>query len=305
MWRRSTDRLLSLALLAALACGERPGDSGGGEVLYLLGDGGSLGLSATLEVEGYGADPAADVNIGWPALSRDPLGLPVAEVVELRMWAFADLSQAELAAGLVADALDASSLLTQYSCEPRAQACSFSELEVFGHDYDVREDFGVLDATWLITLHGAGRRGLQGLGFIEPGAGDQVELDDGSAELTFQVLSGQPLELPVGGSPTLDWSGLDTDARGQALVAYRLDLLGLFHLPVPHGEVEATLAAQGLVGATAWWLDVSGGDSAVLAEVEGDEPFTGLVAEGTWLLGLFESSSISPLPRVLVALEPR
>ena len=307
MWRTSTDRgrgLALLALVAAAACGERPHDSAD-DVLRLVGDGGSCGLTATLGVSSQVVDPGVDVRISWEDLTLDLLGLPLAEVQQLRLWAFSGLGEAELAAGLVAGSIEQSSVLTQYTCQPQAQACSFSELEVFGHDYDVRDDFGVLDATWLITLHGADRRGLQAVGFIQPGSGELASLDDQSGSMSLELTLAPALAVAQGSGPSLDWSGLDTDAQGHPLSAYRLDMLGLFHLPVAIDQLEATLREQGLADASAWWLDVAGRDDASLEELQGEQGFAGIDDQGTWLLALFESSGVSPLPRVLVVLAPQ
>jgi len=307
MWLPSAELrhvLAALALLALAACGDGEHDSGDDEIL-LHGNGGTLGLDVTASVSVQGAELGEDVVIAWTELSVDLLGLPVAEPDELRLWAFSDLSREQIAAGVVADTLESSSVLTLYACQPHERACAFSDLEVYGHDYDVRDDFGVLDATWLLTLHGAGRRGVQSLGFIEPGSGDVVTIDDGTAGLSLGVSGGQPISVAAGSDPELDWSGLDTDAQGGTLASYRLDLLGLFHLPVGPGELENSLQAHGLSGAPAWWLEVPDRDRARLSELQGDEPFDGVDGEGTWLLGLYESSSIRPLPRVLLVLQSR
>jgi len=307
MWLSFADPrrgLAALALLVLAACGDGQGDSGDDEIL-LEGDGGTLGLEVTATVSVQRADPGEDVVISWTDLGVDLLGLPAADPDELRLWAFSDLSREQIAAGVVADTLASSSVLTVYACQPQDRACAFSALEVYGHDYDLRDDFGVLDATWLLTLHGAGRRGVQSLGFIEPGGGDAVTIDDGTAGLSLGLSAGQPIPVAVGADPVLDWSGLDTDAQGGALASYRLDLLGLFHLPVGLGELENTLQADGLSGARAWWLEVPDRDRVHLSEAQGDEPFGGVDDEGTWLLGLYSSSSIRPLPRVLLVLQPR
>ncbi len=307
MWRHSAEacpRFGALVLLVFAACGEVKPDTGD-DVILLEGDGGTISLDAALGVLGQSADPDADVVIDWPELGVDLLGLPVAEPGELRMWAFAGLSREQIEAGLVAAAIEPSSVLTIYACVPQERACSFSDLEVYGHDFDVRDDFGVLEATWLLTLHGTGRRGLQSLAFIEPGDGDRVSLDNSSASLDLTPSAGRPTAVTAGSDPEIDWANLSLDGQGAALASYRLDLLGVFQLPVAPGELELTLREQGLSGARAWWLEVPDRDRARLSELRGDEPFPGVDDEGTWLLGLFESSSVLPLPRVLLVLQPR
>jgi len=272
--------------------------------VLLSGDGGTVSLGGALTGQVYTADPALDVEIAWSDLSVDLLGLPVAVPEQLELWALTGLDPDQIGAGVLSDALAPTDVLTVYSCDTSDAGCSFSELEVFGHDYRVQDDFGVLDATWLATLSGGERRGLQALAFLEPGEGARVDIDDDSASLSLEASGGQALAVPAGVPFTIDWSELDTDASGGSLAGYRLDLLGLFHLPVEPDALAATLASDGLSGARAWWLEVPDGDSAAIDALQGDEPLAGLEPDGTWLLGLFQSTGISPLPRVLVQLDP-
>ncbi len=301
MWTRCADPRCLAALLLVGACGD-PADSGAGP-LNLAGDGGSLGLEATLVLPIHPAAPDTDVELAWPDLSHDLLGLPASEPDQLRLWAFEGLGVEELSAGLLADDLDAASVLTQYGCTPQGRTCSFSELEVYGHDFDVRDDFGVLDATWLLSLHGEGRRGVQALAVLEPGKEETVSIEDGS--LGLEVTAGEPLEVAAGEIPALDWAGLDTGALGQSIAAYRIDLLGLFRVPEDPDDLPARLASRGLEGADAWWLEVADADGADLGAVRGGEPFEGFQPGSSWLLGLYVSGSISPLPAVLVEVRVR
>jgi hypothetical protein len=306
MWPASSELSL-LLILACAGCGEEPrdsADSADDAVLRLEGDGGGYALDGVLSGPSLEAALGVDVRIDFEGLEGDLFGLPLAEIEELAVWGFDGLEHDAIAAGLVAGSLVQSRLLTRYSCVPQERACRFSELEVYGHDYSLVDDFESLDATWLVTLHGADRRGLQGIGFLGPGEAEQVSLAEGST-LALSVDGGQAQEVSVGSSLSLDWSGLDRDAQGQPLAAYRLDLLALYHLDVAPDLLEARLEAQGLQGARAWWLDIDGRDEASLSELDGAQPFGGLEAQGSWLLALYSSHSLGPLPRLLLRLDPR
>lgn len=288
---------MTLGVLGLLGChGPRDtSDTSPDETTLQLTEANGLTFEADLTIPAYPADPAEDVAISWEGLSRGVLGLEGATVTQVQLTGFLGQGEDAVREALLAGTITSASIWIQFSCTPEATVCRFSDFQVFGHDFPVSDYFGAADGTWLVTLWADGA-GVQGLLFLEPGAGDTVAYGDPGATLLPSSAVGAvtPLVVPSNTDVGLDWSGLALDPRGQPVDTRRIDAAVLLHLGTPPEDVASVLGAGGLGTASAIPIDVSSRSALHLSEFG-----QSIDSDGTWLIALLSSSSWVPVPAFL------
>jgi hypothetical protein len=98
---------------------------------------------------------------------------------------------------------------------------------------------------------------------------------------------------------------MENDVFGQPFDNLVADTLVILNYPGTVEDVENDFLLVDYHADAQYTLDVYGAESAQLEEAvtpEGD-PFPGFTSEGTWLIGLINSKSLSPLPLVMTVVE--
>jgi hypothetical protein len=170
-------------------------------------------------------------------------------------------------------------------------------------------DFVPALGTFLLELRRTGDGGLASLLFLEPDPGSAATVaavDGHSATLSVgSDLAGRaPLRVAEGSALTLDWSGLDRDARGLPLAPSEVSHLVVARYDETPEELAVRLPELDALAAERWELAVAGSSRAELAALPGETPFAGVDGNGTWLLALTCTGQDFDLPCFLVRLEP-
>lgn len=311
--------LLTLLLPAACSGGGGAGDTGGEPPAPLhaeLTDANNFSYTAAIDIPSRPLAARADAWLSWEALTEDMLGHPfdASEVTDVALVVF-QRTQAEVEAQVAADDVQQADVSLFVTCEPDPEGeagCWLSDFALLGTDVDLETLFEEDTGTWMLTLatdQGEGRAArYRRLLFLEPredSTESTASLEDGEGrfeiDADLQQLTAVP--LAAGGGQTLSWAELETDGRGEALEAFKLDVLSLaWHRDRSLAEVEADFLDLEREADGLWELDVAGRQEADLDELSA---FPGLSAEGTWLVGLRCGTCASPMPRFLTVLEVR
>ena len=147
------------------------------------------------------------------------------------------------------------------------------------------------------------------LTFIEPNAdesNDTLHITNESAYLNYTVdlSSNEPIGIPAGVVPTLDWSNLTQTGLSTAFNHQQIDGLMVAHYPdLSVSDLEGQFLDFELIAETLYEGEHSGGTEADLSTLtSNDVAFSGIDDQGTWLLGLTCSTCANPAPLVLSVL---
>ena len=291
-----------------------------GETAELCGDPCSLqddqnfSYESELEVAESARSPGTDVVLDWSDLS---LGLqnnalcPDEDIDDVVLVVFSSLSPADVRAGLATDSLQQADVSVYMLCEPEeGQArCALSNFGLLG-SYPGMDEYFVEDSgTWLVALQSDRLVGAQALVFLDPveGAGTEtVTIDDQSTGVSVQVdlVDLPPVGLPEGDQGVLDWSELTRDGYGNPMALHTLSELQIGRYDETLEEISDHFVELDSLAEETWLVDIEGRTEVSLAELEGDRSFPGLDRDSRWLLALRCGSCDSPVPRVLMVLEP-
>ena len=302
-------------VLVLSACG-RPADDTGEAIRdcgdpCLLSDENNYAYSSQLDVDVVTLQSYADVEITWPDLSTDLLGDPIApdDITKVTLVVFKDLSPSEVAAALADDTAKQSDVALYQVCTPTGATCKLSEFGLFGSYPGVPQYFAEGTGTWLLVLGREGETGGAAMVMMQASdasAETSVVVDDDtfSLSVTADLTSARPVGLPVGPTPTLDWSGLTRDGFGHDLDVRTIDRLEIGRYDAPLSELQLQFVALEQLATARWTADTTGAVSIALDNLSGDTAFDGIDADNTWLLALGCSSCISPAPRYMAVLAP-
>jgi hypothetical protein len=252
--------------------------------------------------------PLSDPRLVWDGLTRDLQGHAVdpADLDAANLLVFRDLTPEEVLDRVAHDRLDQSELRIIAACAPDTPACTLSDFALGSNRFDPSQYFEVGSGTWLVTVSRAGDAGAAALVFLAPTDGadpvEDVVLADGDSTLSVDVrFSDDRLRVEAGGAPSLDWSGLTTDALGNPASLSRFDRLYLARFDEELPVLTRDFLDLEQLAEEHWELDVAGRTTAALAELDG---FGGVDAGHRWLLALRCSTCRNPAPRFVTVLEP-
>ena len=284
----------------------------------LLTDANNFAYTGALDVPSARTADAVDLRFDWSALTTDMLCHdldPVADVDNLSMLYFPNLSEAEIEAGMQANALIQVDL-GAYVSRPVGDetAAQLSEFTFFGTDVDAEAQYVDSTGTYLLlittgTTIGVGTRTLT---FLDPDPTatlTDVNLVDNCDIVDFDadLLSLEPVRVRVGGPWQLDWSALTRDGQGNALDLGTIDrvMLGRYE-GVSAEQLQANFLDFEQLASETWSLELTAGATADLSALVGVDgaPFVDLSAPGIWFLALRCSLCANPAPVFLTELRP-
>jgi len=252
-----------------------------------------------------------DATIDWSGLSVDVQGHGVqpTDVTQVLLVAFAELPPEAVMEGLARDQLTQSEVAIYVICEPEgATSCDLSDFGILSSTFDVEQYFLPSVQTWMVVPTRPGQQGGFSFLFLQADDGATattatVTNTSASLEVDVDLASALPLVVPPGEAAIqLDWSGLTTDGLGNAMEARTIDQLWVARYDRPVSSLEGAIFDLELDALDLYTLDLAGGTSASLADLQGDTPFTGITTDSTWLLALRCSTCTHPAPRFMATL---
>ncbi len=276
-----------------------------------MSDANNFSYTGDVTIPAFATAPGADLSICWDQVTEDIQchGLdPTTDINMLAMNRFAHLSEPEVEAGLSDDSIQQSSLTGTVDFFPEGQTCAMlSEFSFGGTAVDVLAEYDI-GSTYLLTAATGTQvaRGTRVMVFLTPTEGEEnttVDLESGCGVLDFQgdIESLEAVSLPADGPGIVDRSGLTTTGLGNTLNISSIDGLMLGHYDESRAELQEQLLDLELISEEAYSTDISGTTGYDLATLPG---FTGLTADGTWILALTCSSCANPAPLFLTVLVP-
>ena len=291
--------------------------SASGELV--LSDAHNYSFNGEMNIAAYSVDELTDVLLDWSAVDTDfqtHAMDPASDVDTMSLVVFTYLSHEEVEIGLSQNTLQQADVGLYLFTEVTGQTSEMmGNTTLFGTDVDV-ETYFELDygKSWLITLATGNTPGVGTVmaAFLDPTAGadtSEVMLDNTSTTLTVDVdiTSATPLPAPVDTALLIDWSGLTLDGQGNEMKMGDIDQIMVgYYADLTPADLEDNLLDLEYVHDGMWYLDLtSGGTAADLTTLTDDNgsPFTGITAEGTWLLALRCTTCANPAPPFLTVFE--
>lgn len=267
-----------------------------------LSDSNNFQYDADVSMESSELPSAVGTSVvEWSGLGADMLGNPMdpTDVVGVQLLVFPDMDLDEVSKGVATDTLKQSDVGVFLEAEPTGTQVELQDFGLQGNPVGVDEYFLEGSGTWMLSLVGA----EQYLRFHH-----LVPMDD-SVETTASI-TGDAAQIGVTATfagvvavsaehGAVDWSDITADGLDNELALHRLDSLTLARVPgVSPADIEASFDALDSLIDVRHDYELDGQTSLELPELaEVDD-------EGTWLLGLSCSSCTSPVPKVLVVVEP-
>jgi hypothetical protein len=306
-------RLEGRGVLAAMAaCG---GCGGGSEADLVMEDANNYTQTSDITFGRYPVQEGTDTTLDWSALTTDLRGRPLdPTTVDQVVFSLLEMAEDELKERVLSNDIPQSEANSStFGNEDARTSVSLSELEALSNTFDPADLVGDTLTTWVATLidvpEGTSQQQVLFTVVVEPGPEPgTVAMTDGASSVTVVPdLQSQPALQTVAdaGPYTLDWSGMENDVFGQPFDNLVADTLVILNYPGTVEDVENDFLLVDYHADAQYTLDVYGAESAQLEEAvtpEGD-PFPGFTSEGTWLIGLINSKSLSPLPLVMTVVE--
>ena len=246
-----------------------------------------------------------DSVVDWSELTKDILSQtvdPTAEIGELSVVRFADLSQAEVIDGINNETLKQSDLtgFVAYSPTGGETSASLTEFSISGTYVDPTTEIVEGLGTFLISAEDTDGEYLSFV-FFEPTVGAApatIELTASSAilEYTLDLDAGIPLVSENASQLVVTWSQLTTNGAGNPMVLSNIDRLMLARYTMDVAELEANFLELEALADELYIADVAGLGSYDLMTLSA-EGFTGLDGDGTWLLAMRCSTCVNPSPQ--------
>lgn len=284
----------------------------------VLTDTNNYAYTGTLDVPTLPTAEAVDLHFDWSALTSDmlchPLD-PVADIDNLSMLYFPNLSEPEIEAGMQANALVQVDL-GAYVSRPVGDETDahLSEFTFFGTDVDAEQQYRDTTGSYLLLLTsgttiGVGTRTLT---FLDPDpAATEVEVPITNhcdiVDFDADLVSATPVRARTEGPWHLDWSALTRDGQGNPIDLGTVDSVMLGRYAGTTAEaLQADFLDFELLATETWSLSVPSGSTADLAGLTTPDgtPFVDLSAEGLWYLALRCSLCPNPAPLFLTELRP-
>jgi hypothetical protein len=299
---------------------------------------GDMGLSAfTNEVNNYAFTstlalrvtpvmPNTELFINWAGLTQDFVGHPVdpkadIDMVSMVVW---KLSQQELVQKLNEDDLgstyaeSAIAMLTMNAVD----SASIFDFEVAGGGELPREElmarldptiFDPATTSYTVMAHEGGvlTEGSKMVAAVQldPASTNQtIVVDSTSTTLTYaaDIQTLTRLSLPEGRSDiTLDWSMMMTNGLGRTFTKRSInEVMVAQYLTLTPADLEAEFLDLELIADKMYRGQVTAGDKLSLSTLvdAAGQPFTGIDANGTWIVALMCGGCANPAPWFLSTL---
>ncbi len=310
-----------------------------GDVLELV-DANNYSFSATLTIAEHTLAPVAypcqdpstevcDITFDWCNLTDDFLHHPMGAVEDIDMVSvglFEGHTPEEIADDLRDDAVSyiAMSLFVSnaefVAGGPRQDECqvALSELTQLGNDIDAEQYFtpelgnGGQPATWLFMIS-TGTEPLEQVRmavFLVPDAAQTedhltLSFDDTAFDSQADFTSLVPATLPAATTPAAFWTDVSNTGNGVPYNFGRSDQLVItrFESTVPAG-LQDHIIELGNLADERWTLDLIPTTIADLSQATGETgSFEGINEEDTWLMWMWNTHSMNPMPQFMTVLE--
>ena len=307
------------ALLMVFGCESDPGDEEeSGNVI--IGDANNYSFVGTLQIPLVQTVSAQDLDICWNEVLEDIQchGMdPLAEVDNVGMARFRNMSHTEVAARLSAGEMPQSALdgYLEFNTTHVDTCTKLSSLSFFGTPITVAEEYVESAEKVYLLLFANGITpgvGSRMLTFVQPMASSTntvVNAGSGCGVLDFKanLTALQPLAVPLEGPWIVDWSQMTTDGQGNPIVFETIDGVFLgYYEGVTLEQLQAQMLDMELIATSIWEISLEAGSTANLAYATKSDGsfFQGFSGSGIWILALRCSMCQNPAPLVLTILNP-
>jgi hypothetical protein len=286
---------------------------------FELTDASNYTFSSSIDIGTTDVLVGQDFAIDWSALDRDLLGDPVdpaVNVTDLTLISFPGLSEEDVEAAVVEDALLQSDAgLVALLDTDGATSARLSDFTIgFTTRLVPEEHFTDTEAAWLLRAT-TGLLDTRMVRFLRPradGGAAEVVLDGGSSALDFEVEleALEAFEVPADADAsawTADWTALTTRGDGARFALEDVDLLQLARLDMEVTDVEADFVHLETNAAELYAVDV-GADGVVTLGEAADAAGTAFSSFGrgeTWALALRCGGCTNPAPPYVTLIRSR
>lgn len=277
-----------------------------------LSDGQNFRYEVTLDIGHTTLAELENSLVEWPSLGTDYRGNPFDGRTggnEAWLVGFRDTAPDAVRDGLVHDDLAQAAMTVYSTCATEDAGCLLGEFGMGGNVLGLDGYFAEGSGTWLAVVVDDASGQAASMMFLDPSsAGDETtaSFQDGTSTLDLDVnfRDQEAVRVPAGDPEiTLDWSGVSRNGLNDAFVPEQVDELLLGRFEYSRDELEGHVWDLETLADPLWSVPVDASGFATLDEAEGDAPFEGIDAEGTWLFALRCSRCLNPAPRFVGFLE--
>ncbi len=310
-----TPSLLPLLLLIA-GC---DGCDGLGDQTVYLADANNFSYVGTIDARSNLVASGVNITICFNLMLEDIQCHevdPITEVGIVTMARFNNLMEEEVEEQISNDTLPQSAVsgYLSFLVEDGETCVELEDFTLQGTPVDLANEFYEGGGTYLILV-GAGTdpgQGTLAMEFLAPVEGNdttEVYIDTGCGTLDFtaDLSSLEPAALPSAGeSWPVDWGDLSVTGLGNPLSLSDIDRVMIGHYAdLSVADLEESFLDLEYVASDLWYLDLSGGFSADLADATGDSgSFPGFGEDGTYVLALMCTTCSNPAPLFLTVVQP-
>ncbi|HTV18345.1 MAG TPA: hypothetical protein VMG12_06730 [Polyangiaceae bacterium] len=293
------------------------------EGAIVLADDQNYELQSSLSIANVETASGADLDICWSDLVSDlqchPVQ-PMPDLDNLALLRFLHLSHDAVEARLTSGQLTMSEVdgYLEYRTDHASTCSKLSSMSFFGTPIDIQEQYRESSEHSYMLLLAEGTTpgvGARGMIFVTPtssSSNTRVDVPSGCGllDVSADLSSATPLNIPTTGPWTIDWRNLTRDGQGNPIVFESIDsvLLG-FYAGMTVADLESDILDLELNATALWELPLTGGRTAELGRArqrDTDAPFAGFSRPepGVWVMGLMCSTCQNPAPVVLSVLQP-
>jgi len=319
----------AIALAGACSSGDDD-DTGAAAGNILLTNANNYQSESVLTIPTVEVQPT-DIEVCWDGVTTDIQchDMDPVEVIDaVALLRFQDYTEEDI------EELFGSGVLTmsdvdayfRHTTDHSSTCVNISEMDLFGSEIDVAEDFVESDEFTYVILAAHGTTpgvGTRSMTFVKPTAAAtatsvQVPVgctaDSQILEFTADLSQMEAVEVPAEGPWVLDWSGVTKDSQGHGVAFERIDSLLLgYYDGLTVADLQNQVMDLELIATSLWEMELDGGTSADLGEARArnadgstGSAFSGFDSgtDGVWLVGLMCSGCQNPAPVILTILEP-
>jgi hypothetical protein len=275
----------------------------------VLTDANNYGYTSAIDIGSVDIPVGSDVAIDWSLLTADLLGDaldPAADITDLTLISFPDLSQEAVEAAVAADVLLQSDvgLLALLDTDGRTRA-ALSDFTV-GLSTPLVPDQHVTDtsASWLLRAT-TGVLDTRMVTFVRPvtdGGSTTVTLGADSARLDFEVelseLTAVEVPASVAEDWTVEWPDVTVRGNGADFDPVGVDQLQLARLDEPIEDVEADFVHADQRADRLYTVSADAGTRVTLGDAvdAAGAPFLAFGSGELWMLALRCTTCANPAP---------
>ncbi len=277
----------------------------------VIDDADNYALTLDLAVEPLAIAELADNIVSWGDLTTDIRGdtMSALDVGGIDIWWLQALDPLA-----VLDAIEGGTLvqgdiaLDAFGrAPPDKSSVHLNDLVSFWGKFEPEQYLIGGTGTWLLLLSNDAEEpvSFQLLTPVPGGVGEIGFRNDRPAlSMVADLDAGAAAVVPHGATPTFDWAALTVDGRGAPVVADGFDQLTVARFDLDAASLQADFAQLESLAVESWSMSVKGETSAASEGLQNEDgaAFTGITADGTWLLWLGCRSCLSFAPPIVVRL---